>query len=149
MALYLENQTFGGKAVSLSGLTNAAPLYFGSELGSKTSDTAAKAIDTSCARKYKDHFFVRVNVVEQVSGTDMSYVELCFYSLDAEDSAKSTSKTFVKLHVTKDMLNEANRTPIEVSIPSTFGRFVRLEVSTDATAEVSGSIIATIEETFL
>ena len=147
MPLYLENQAFGGKAVGLNGLTNAAPLYIGSALGTKTSDTSAKAIDMKCARKYKDRFFFRILDVETVSGIGMNYVEFTFYSLESQDGAKSTAKSFVKYRVTKDMLDDAKRSPIEVSVPSTFGRYVRLEVNTDATAAVSGSILVTIEET--
>ena len=149
MPLYLENQAFGGKAVSLSGLTSSAPLYIGSALGTKTADVQAKAIDMKCARKYKDRFFFRILDVTEVNGTGLTYLDLNFYSVDTEAAAKTTAKSFVKLRVTKEMLADAKRTPIEVSVPSTFGRFVRLEVSTDGTASVSGSLLVTIEETFL
>ena len=149
MPLYHENQAFGGKAVSLTGLTASAPLYIGSELGVKTSDTAAKALDTSSSRKYKDRFFFRIICVEPVSGTGMKHVDFNFYSLPTESGAKTTATSFVKVRVTPEMLEGANRSPIEVSVPSTFGRFVRLEVETDATAAVAGSILATIEERFL
>lgn len=149
MPLYLENQAFGGKAVSLSGLTSSAPLYIGSASGTKTSDVQAKAIDMKCARKYKDRFFFRILDVTEVNGTGLTYLDLNFYSVDTEAAAKTTAKSFVKLRVTKEMLADAKRTPIEVSVPSTFGRFVRLEVSTDGTASVSGSLLVTIEETFL
>ena len=148
MPLYLENQAFGAMAFDLTGLKADTPLYVGSEAGAKTTDTAAKAIDTSCARKYKDRFFFRILDVTEVNGTGLSYLDLNFYSV-AEDAAKNTAKSFVKLRVTKQMLADAKRTPIEVSVPSTFGRFVRLEVSTDGTASVSGSLLVTIEETFL
>ena len=149
MALYLENQAFGGKAVSLSGLTSSAPLYIGSASGTKTADVQATAIDMKCARKYKDRFFFRILDVTEVNGTGLTYLDLNFYSVDTEAAAKTTAKSFVKLRVTKEMLADAKRTPIEVSVPSTFGRFVRLEVSTDGTASVSGSLLVTIEETFL
>ena len=149
MPLYLENQAFGGKAVSLSGLTSSAPIYIGSALGTKTADVQAKAIDMKCARKYKDRFFFRILDVTEVNGTGLTYLDLNFYSVDTEAAAKTTAKSFVKLRVTKEMLADAKRTPIEVSVPSTFGRFVRLEVSTDGTASVSGSLLVTIEETFL
>ena len=149
MPLYLENQAFGGKAVSLSGLTSSAPLYIGSASGTKTADVQAKAIDMKCARKYKDRFFFRILDVTEVNGTGLTYLDLNFYSVDTVDAAKSTAKSFVKLRVTKQMLADAKRTPIEVSVPSTFGRFVRLEVNTDGTASVSGSLLVTIEETFL
>ena len=147
MPLYLENQAFGGKAVSLSGLTSSAPLYIGSASGTKTSDVQAKAIDMKCARKYKDRFFFRILEVEAVTGTGLGYVEFTFYSLATENGAKATANSFVKYRVTKEMLDGAKRSPIEVSVPSTFGRYVRLEVNTDATAAVAGSILVTIEET--
>lgn len=149
MPLYLENQAFGAMAFDLTGLKNDTPLYVGSEAGAKTTDTAAKAIDTSCARKYKDRFFFRILDVTEVNGTGLTYLDLNFYSVDTENAANSTAKSFVKLRVTKQMLADAKRTPIEVSVPSTFGRFVRLEVNTDGTASVSGSLLVTIEETFL
>lgn len=147
MPLYLENQAFGAMAFDLTGLKNDTPLYVGSESGAKTTDTAAKAIDTSCARKYKDRFFFRILEVESVTGTGLGYVEFTFYSLATENGAKATANSFVKYRVTKEMLDGAKRSPIEVSVPSTFGRYVRLEVNTDATAAVAGSILVTIEET--
>ena len=147
MPLYLENQAFGAMAFDLTGLKNDTPLYVGSEAGAKTTDTAAKAIDTSHARKYKDRFFFRILEVESVTGTGLGYVEFTFYSLATENGAKATANSFVKYRVTKEMLDEAKRSPIEVSVPSTFGRYVRLEVNTDATAAVAGSILVTIEET--
>ena len=147
MPLYLENQAFGAMAFDLTGLKNDTPLYVGSEAGAKTTDTAAKAIDTSCARKYKDRFFFRILEVESVTGTGLGYVEFTFYSLATENGAKATANSFVKYRVTKEMLDGAKRSPIEVSVPSTFGRYVRLEVNTDATAAVAGSILVTIEET--
>lgn len=147
MPLYLENQAFGAMAFDLTGLKADTPLYVGSEAGAKTTDTAAKAIDTSCARKYKDRFFFRILEVESVTGTGLGYVEFTFYSLATENGAKTTANSFVKYRVTKEMLDEAKRSPIEVSVPSTFGRYVRLEVNTDATAAVAGSILVTIEET--
>ena len=144
-----DNQTSAPFPFALTALKNDTPLYVGSESGAKTTDTAAKAIDTSCARKYKGRLFFRILDVTEVNGTGLSYLDLNFYSVDSEDAAKTTAKSFVKLRVTKQMLADAKRTPIEVSVPSTFGRFVRLEVSTDGTASVSGSLLVTIEETFL
>ena len=140
--LYNENMVFGVEALDIK-TAGSASIYAGQVNGGKASAGDAKAIDIGKATGvYKDQYYARIECVEEVEGT--ANVKFKFHFLEAEDSADT--KSSVELIVPASALNEAKRTPLEVSLPSIAGRYCRLEVSADASL-TKGVVIVAIEPT--
>ena len=142
--LYNENMVFGVGAIDIKTVTGTVSVFAGQETGAKTSASASKAIDIGKATGvYKDQYYARINVVEPLAGN--VNVTFTFHFINSETS--TTDLSSVTLTVPASVVNEAKRTPLEVSLPSVAGRFCRLEVGADGAVGATGAVIVAIEPT--
>ena len=150
---YLENFTFGTRAIDCSSLTKDAPLFAG-QYATATANTqltanAAKALAIDMSKldgNLKNRYTIRLNLVKEFAGTGFTKLDLTFYYLNAEGAANSTAYTTVLVSIPAAELKKAVDTPIEIGLPSFGGyRFIRLGLATDASALTSGAIKCVVE----
>ena len=154
MPAYLQNTAFGTKAFECKDLKNsgsaATPIYVGQAVGAQTTAKNALAIDLSkWTGNYKGRYTVRLNVIEDfaVTGT-MTYLDFTLHFLPAEDSLQTASKNYITSRIAAEKLLKAKTTPLEFTLPSIADeaeKYVRLELSTDATTVTAGALLVTIE----
>ncbi len=153
--IYLDNGTFGMGAFDCTSLahgTSDTPIYAGSKAGADTTAATAKALDLSLlAGNYKGRYTARLQLVKDFKVTgSMTYLDVNYYYFAADNAAQSAAKRWAKFRILKSDLDGAKHTPLEFSLPAVTGadsRYVRLELSSDATTVAQGAVLATIEPT--
>lgn len=153
---YLENFTFGTRAISVASLAKGAEVFAGqyasSTANTSTTATTALAIDMSkLDGNLKNRYTIRLNQVTEFAGTGITAVTFKFYYLNAANAANSAAYTTASFTVPVAELKKSVNTPIEFGLPSFGGyRFLRLGISTDATdALTAGAVIVAVEPTRL
>lgn len=153
---YLENFTFGTRAIDLKTLAKETEVYAGqyatSTANTSATDTTALAIDMSkLDGNLKNRYTIRLNQVEAFAGTALTAVTFTFYYLKSASAANTAAYTKVAFTVPVAELKKSVNTPIEFGLPSFGGySFIRLGVQHDSTAALtSGAVIVAVEPTRL
>lgn len=138
---FMDNYVFGGAKVDFAGQATAKELFLGATFASgsqiKASASAAKGLDYgSNEGYYKQYAAVRIQRMDQFD-SELGSVEISLY--DSEDN--STFSQALKLVVSAEDLENANRTPILVVVPSSIKRYVAMSVKFTA---ASGKTLASL-----
>lgn len=154
--IYLDNAAFGQGAFDCTSLAHSTssdtPIYAGSVAGANTTAVTAKALDLSLLTgNYKCRYTVRVQLVKdfKVTGT-MTYLDVNLYYFAADNAAQTAAKRWSKNRLLLSDLEGAKQTPLEFTLPAVTGsdsRYVRLELSSDATTVTQGAVLVTVEPT--
>lgn len=157
--LYHENMAFGVgvidcKGAKTPGSGDATHIFAGqgvtpfstSAQGTAVANVGAIDIGKTTG-VYKDQYYARIMCIEDFTGTALKAVTFKFWFLDKDTDTSANATGYVEMKVPFEKVNDAKRTPLEVSLPSCASRYCRLEISVDATAMTKGAVLVTVEPT--